>query len=271
MTRFEVVSPEDVVVHTHGPLPHGSVSYAREKTIAVVHKCGRPVLHARVKLTALSDPALSRPAVAQANLDVNGRAVRAQAAAATMREAIDMLQARLREREARVVRHGEGRHHAASHHGHDRQAHERHGHDRRHADRHWFEVGPAEGRTIVRRKSFTLARETPADAAEEMEAMGYDHHLFIDAETGQDSVIERTGPAAYLVTHVIPPATGTRPPEPWITISEHPAPVLTEAEAVDRLELTGSRFVFFLDKTTGRGALLYRRFDGHYGLILPPA
>ena len=28
-------------------------------------------------------------------------------------------------------------------------------------------------------------------------------------------------------------------------------------------------FLFFLDPEQGRGALLYHRYDGHYGLITP--
>jgi hypothetical protein len=29
-------------------------------------------------------------------------------------------------------------------------------------------------------------------------------------------------------------------------------------------------FLFFLDRERNRGALLYHRYDGHYGLIAPP-
>jgi hypothetical protein len=37
--------------------------------------------------------------------------------------------------------------------------------------------------------------------------------------------------------------------------------------ALERLELSGAAFVFFVDEATGRGAVVYRRYDGHYGLI----
>ncbi|MBO1414556.1 sigma 54 modulation/S30EA ribosomal C-terminal domain-containing protein, partial [Streptomyces sp. FH025] len=30
-------------------------------------------------------------------------------------------------------------------------------------------------------------------------------------------------------------------------------------------------FVFYTDTSTGRGNVLYRRYDGHYGLITPAA
>ncbi|MCQ4083887.1 sigma 54 modulation/S30EA ribosomal C-terminal domain-containing protein [Streptomyces sp. RB6PN25] len=50
---------------------------------------------------------------------------------------------------------------------------------------------------MVRHKSFSLARETPDEAAFEMEAMDYDFHLFTDLDTGRDSVIYRAGPTGY--------------------------------------------------------------------------
>ena len=67
----------------------------------------RPVLYARVKLTRHPDPAVKRPVVAQANLDVDGRLVRVQVEAVTAREAIDRLEARLRHRLERTAEHWE--------------------------------------------------------------------------------------------------------------------------------------------------------------------
>ena len=42
---------------------------------------------------------------------------------------------------------------------------------------------------------------------------------------------------------------------------------LTEAEAL--LDEGDAAFVFFAEPGTGRSQVLYRRFDGHYGLITP--
>ena len=41
------------------------------------------------------------------------------------------------------------------------------------------------------------------------------------------------------------------------------------AEAIERLNADGERFVFFANQATGRGNVLYHRYDGHYGLITP--
>ena len=40
-------------------------------------------------------------------------------------------------------------------------------------------------------------------------------------------------------------------------------------EALERLDAGGEPFVFFCDTDTGRGAVAYLRYDGHYGLIRP--
>ncbi|MFF6850759.1 hypothetical protein [Streptomyces antimycoticus] len=73
----------------------GVIEYAQEKVRALTGRTGEPVLFARVKLTHLANPAMERPALAQANLDVNGRLARAHVAATTVTEAVDLLQDRL--------------------------------------------------------------------------------------------------------------------------------------------------------------------------------
>ena len=89
-------APRVQVAH-RGKVSPGEVEYAREKIASVLRFTDRTVLFVRVMLTRLADPALSRPAVAQANLNVNGRLIRAQVARPTMSEAVDELHDRLRE------------------------------------------------------------------------------------------------------------------------------------------------------------------------------
>ena len=54
-----------------------------------------------------------------------------------------------------------------------------------------------------------------------------------------------------------------------VSVSTHPPPSLQVDDAVERLNATGWPFVFFEDVASGRGCVLYRRYDGHYGLITP--
>lgn len=69
---------------------------ARQKVEAVSHLTGRPILHAHVILDRIANPSVDHPVVAEASLDVNGRMIHAKAAAGTARDAIDLLQDRLR-------------------------------------------------------------------------------------------------------------------------------------------------------------------------------
>jgi hypothetical protein len=49
------------------------------------------------------------------------------------------------------------------------------------------------------------------------------------------------------------------------------APDLTVTEARERLDADGERFVYFRDRATRRGSVLYHRVDGQLGLLTPAA
>jgi hypothetical protein len=44
---------------------------------------------------------------------------------------------------------------------------------------------------------------------------------------------------------------------------------MTEAEAIEQMELLGHNFFLFQDADKETLAMLYRRDDGEYGMILP--
>jgi len=54
-----------------------------------------------------------------------------------------------------------------------------------------------------------------------------------------------------------------------MTVSPLPAPRLSVREAAERLDAAGQPFTFFTDADTGRGCVVYHRYDGHYGLLVP--
>lgn len=242
MDRSSTQATPEVAVERLGSVPDDFVDYARDKVTAVFRYAPEPVLFARVKLSMAANPAVGRPAMAQANLDVNGRLVRAQVAAETMFEAIDELHDRLQRRLGRISKQWEAR-----------------------PD---YSPLPVEEREIVRRKSFTLASETPDEAAFDMETLDYEFLLFTDAETGQDSVIYHSD-GGYRLAQVEPEPDRKDPVAVPLTISPHPAPRLSVSEATERLDTTGLPWVFFVDDSTGRGNVIYRRYDGNYGLITP--
>ncbi|HMQ26855.1 MAG TPA: sigma 54 modulation/S30EA ribosomal C-terminal domain-containing protein [Acidimicrobiales bacterium] len=52
-------------------------------------------------------------------------------------------------------------------------------------------------------------------------------------------------------------------------LSHHGVPECSVTEATEQLDVDVLPFVFHLDPATGRGSVVYRRFDGHYGCITP--
>jgi hypothetical protein len=219
-----------------------------------------PILHARIRITRHGNPARARPVVAQANLDVNGRLVRAQFRARTAQEAVDLLRDRLRRRLHDVLQRpgdpaamGTWRTQAELPEQQDEKA-----------------VLPVEQREIVRHKTVTPLRQDVGQAAAYMEDMDYDFHLFTETGTGQDSVLYRSGATGYRLAQVDPRPDA--PPQPQgqpVTVSDHPAARLSVPEAMERMAAWTQPFLFFRDTENDRGAVLYLRHDGQYGLITP--
>jgi hypothetical protein len=216
-------------------------------------------------LTQHGDPAVVRRVVAQANLDVNGRPVRAQVDGVTAAEAVDRLEARLRRRLERGAEHWEarrGRLPRVDPHEWRHQSEPSHRPD--------YFPRPEGERRVVRHKSYGLPTCTVDEAASEMELLDYDFHLFTEAGTNQDSVLYRQSPAEYRLAQVNPDlADELVSVEMSLSISPQPAPRLTVDEAIERIGLLGLPFLFFVDVAVDRGSVLYHRYDGHYGLIMP--
>ncbi|HZD70090.1 MAG TPA: HPF/RaiA family ribosome-associated protein [Actinomycetes bacterium] len=93
------------IVTVHGHVAPDVQAYARRKLADLVKLAPGPVLDARVRFERAPDPAVELPALVQATLDVNGRLVRAQATARHFREAVDLLEARLRDRLQHLAGH----------------------------------------------------------------------------------------------------------------------------------------------------------------------
>ena len=254
----------DVQVTTHGRLPDAE-DYARTKIGELGRLTHEPVLHAHVRLSEHGDPAVARRVIAQANLDVNGRLVRAQVEGVTAREAIDRLEARLRRGLERAAEHWE-----AKRGGVPGSAPHEWRHQSEHNHRPNYFPRPESERRIMRHKSYSLPACTVEEAALEMELLDYDFHLFTERGSGQDSVLYRASPIEYRLAQVNPEAVDELAPfDVPLTISPQPAARLTVDEAIERIGLLGLPFLFFVDTARDRGSVLYHRYDGHYGLIAP--
>jgi len=246
-----------VVVEAADGVTQGARDHAATRVAHVVERAPRPVLFVRVVLGREQNPSRERPATCKVALDVSGTAVRAHVAAATPYEAIDLAAERLEEALRRLADLGR-------------------------ADRHWQgEAEPGEWRhggahrpsvTELPRDARQLVGKladatpcTPAAVVFDMELRDHDFELFSDADGDADSVVYRRPDGS---TGLLRTGGGTAGDLPaWIRPNPVEIPTLTVAEARERLELAQEPFVFFVDRATGRGAVIYRRFDGHDGLI----
>ncbi|HZM84420.1 MAG TPA: HPF/RaiA family ribosome-associated protein [Candidatus Limnocylindrales bacterium] len=221
-----------VEVTLRGSIPERAKSYAIEKISALMHLSPAPVLRARVRLTRTHHRAADQRVIAEASLDLNGRPVRVQVAAASSHEAIDLVRDRLRRKLSQLGQHpaglgGRTRYHKPA----------------------YLSVSPGE-REVLRHKAYQPAVATPEEAAFDMELMDYDFQLFTDAVSGWDAVVYRRHDG-YEVSYL--------PDQPTLTLRA----------AVDALDATDLAHLFYRDAGSDRGNVLYRRHDGNYGLITP--
>lgn len=247
------------VTSPHGDVGHKMKDYAREKIAHVAKFVRDPILFARVKLTVEPDPARKRPAIAQATLDVNGVLVRAHEAGDDLQEAIDRLENTLRDK----LEHLTERRQALRKRGPAAREPREWRHGDRCTQRPPYFDRPIPEREVVRHKTFALHALSPAEAADEMDFLGYDFHLFVCSETGEPSVIAHDADGRLMLSSSgAPPAA-----EDWFVLDPTPIPSTSEQDAIEFLNLTGRPYVFFQQQEGGQAAVLYRRYDGHYGLV----
>jgi ribosome-associated translation inhibitor RaiA len=254
----------DLEIVLRGDIPPAVREYARDMLTSLACYTDLHLRHVRVRVTLHGETTQVRRVTAQASAQFDGRRVRAQVAAGTAHEAIDLLADVMRHRMSRLEQRWEadcGGTPSTTPHGW------RHDHEQTHRPGHL--PRPHKDRKILRHKAFELDLCTPDEAIEDMELMGYRFRLFTDLESGQDSVVCRLGPTAYRLTQVKPEPGHIWRTRAAMTTSPYPASRLSLEEAVELMNLTGWSFVFYADPATGRGRVLYRRYDGHYGLITP--
>lgn len=246
--RMGQPGPAGIVVETRGEVIDSAREYVRRQVAAFARRLPDSFTQARLKLTAFTRSSAPVPALVQANLTVAGTPVRAQVSASFFPEAGKLVRERLRQHLARLTDAGTAR-------------------PWRGPAARWWSAQPGEPR-IVRHKDYSLARCHPGEAALTMDVMDYDFHLFVDGETGEDSIVFRVGPTGYRLARLRSLAPPSAPVDVPLTINVYPVPSETVDVASAWLTTcTDLPFRFFTDTETGRGAVLYRRYDGDYGLL----
>jgi ribosome-associated translation inhibitor RaiA len=253
----------EVAVTAKGNVPDSERDHARERVSALDHCVSDPVLGARVTLRFERNRRLTRPARAEAELNVNGHMLRGHVAGETMSKAIEQLGSHLErqlhgfadrrdrlERRASVSQPGEWHHGAAS------------------PPRPDFRPRPVKDRAIVRRKSFVLGVTDPLGAIRDLLDLDHEFYLFHDAETDTDAVVYHRDDGR--IGLIYPDAT--RPPRagegPVYELSRLSEPITLET-AIAQMDAISHRFIFFINAESARGSIIYLRYDGNYGLIEP--
>jgi hypothetical protein len=202
--------------------------------------------HARVRVSALRGP--DGAGLVQVNLRICGAPARVQVPGPTVVGAIAAAAARLHRQIARLTTAWE---------------------QWPWPDPERRALGVGGTAPITRRKIVRLRRASPCPAAAQLAAMDYDVHLFVDAETGEDAVVYRAGPTGLRLSRQRSMRPPTIPGGTALTVSPRPVPVLAARQAAVKLAQGWLPFLFFTDGSTGRGNLLYRRYDGDLGLVSP--
>lgn len=252
-----------IAITTRGRVGADSVDEARAILGESVEGFAGPVPFARVTLKLEPDPARERPATAKASLDCNGRMLRAHVAAETMPQALAVLRHRLADQLDHLAQRTDELRHRDLHH----EAGEWHRWDVPSARAPYFDRHPEE-REIVRRKAYSISALDVDGAIREMELLDQEFHLFVDASTGCDAAVAAVD-GAYQVSETQPVEPGRLEACVAPVAAAPAAPELTVRDAMARLDTSGERFVFFRDPADGRGHVLYRRYDGDYGLLSP--
>lgn len=260
-TEADAAEAVDIRTRVHGPVPEAEREVAERKLRAAFADAPRPVLAARLDLLREENPALERPAVVKAAVDVSGRTVRAHVARPLMDEAIDLAVGRIREGVARLADRRRGARHRT---GVAKPGEWRHG-DLPASRPHHFPRPPQE-RELVRHKSYAVDRISVEEAAFEMEMLDHETHLFRDAGTGSECAIRRRrdGELELLSADA---QVGRGPAGEPAELSVVAPPAMALAEALSLLDATDGPAIVFLDRDSGRLSMAYLRFDGHHGLV----
>lgn len=260
-----------VVYQTFGPVP-GSVKIIAERAMGRLAEIApKAVLNAKIKVTSSSERDPEEKFVVQGTMDVSGSVVRAQAAAPNSTEALKTVEDRLRRRIDRLAaRHQDAtsrqdatRRPPATPSGSWRKD------DLRDSRPGYFDRPPQQ-RMVVRRKTFSSNAEmSVTDALFDLEVLDYRFYLFIDEADRKPSLVYEDD-----LEVMIQKIDGSRPSDDNLplemTANETRAPQFTVTEAVESLNGSEMPFLFFRDSERGRAAVLYRRYDGHYGLVIAP-
>jgi hypothetical protein len=248
----------------------GDVSTAeRDEVVAamwrVIERVESSVHQAGVRFERLGDPAVSAPLRVQARLSLNGRPLHVRASGTTVGDVVASMEARFR----RQLEEHADRVKALRNRGTASPAGQW-----RHADRPdpWPPTSQLmdEERLVIVRRTWAPGPEHVDEAVDDLDALDLEVLLFEELTTGEPAVVWRRDDGGYWLRC----ASGGDPlptmePTPFadIDVEAHPFPTMDLESARTELAL-GVPWVAFRDSSDGEVAVLYRRIDGHDGLVV---
>ena len=252
-------------VSTSGPVTSGQRKAIETMVTKLIDSIDDPVLRSRIRLEQHPEHSKAQPVMARIVLDIRGGAVRAHVTAGSVHEAIDAVEARLRGQ----LRHRNDRRISQQQRGPSSgDGAWRHGDMA--SERPPYFPRPVDERRIVRQKSFSPGMSSVEEAVFDLEQMSYDFYLFVESDGGDDAIVARAEDGDGYTVHSLTGAVNGAVEHPFpLEVDDHPAPELDIETAEERLDAGHEPWVFFRDAETKRGHVLYRRYDGHYGLIVP--
>lgn len=249
-------------ISTRGDVEEGAIERARERLTRVGSHCREPVFHVEFRVTDDPESMAVDRARAEATLSVTRGPVRAHAQGPTIEEAIDLMIERLRRRvdrhESRLHRVGSKRHDGVAtegswHHG-----------DARSTPRHPRPIAD-EPAAVVRRKSFTPSPMTVEEAAFDLDILDHDFYLFEEVRSGDVALLSLAEDGRYRLE--IAHGAETEPVGDLPVDRVDGPALLDEASAQRLLDATDEPSVFFRTAPDQQGQVLYRRYDGQFGIV----
>jgi ribosome-associated translation inhibitor RaiA len=263
-TSANIPSGIEIAFVIEGHVSQAARSRAEAMIRDLADKAPRPLLFARVKLQEAPSHPPTQHHLAQGTLDVSGKLLRAQVAAPGMIEAINLLESRLERRLRDLTDHREstGSRAPVAEPGEWRKG------DLPSARPSYF-PRPQLEREIIRRKTWAGDRIAITDAVFDLYVLDHRFFLFTDDADGTDSIVFEANGGVKLQRLFGDAPSDDEAEQLSIEVVQSPAPEMTTDDATQRLDLSEEPFVFYRDAATSRGCVLYRRYDGHYGMIEP--
>jgi len=263
--RFEPAFGPPLEVSTAGSFSDAERAQFTSMMWRVIGRVEPEVRRATLRLEHHLDPARPAHFSARAALDMDHQRVHARASAPTVGALIDRIEHRLflqleerADRERALRRRGTASPAGQWRHGDRPQARPR------------VAPRPDDEREVFVRSTWSAGAEHVDEALDELEALDLEVLLFEEAATGQPAVVwfgdDGRGRVRLASGEAFPEASRTRLPE-GVVVEEQPFALLDLDSARSALDL-GEPWVAFRDRMTGQAGVLYRRIDGHDGLVV---